>query len=164
MASVYKSISKKKNKKPVEDVEEDVDMGEVYDDTSDSEEDEEESQGEGDQKQEKSGLMPKTRILMLTSRGVTHRHRHLLNDLTALLPHTHKESKLDTKKNGGYNLLLNSLAELHSCNVVFFLEARKRGQDLYLWLSRAPNGPTVKFSVTNLHTMGEMGTGLQGTA
>lgn len=93
---------------------------------------------------------------------MTDRHRHLLNDLTALLPHTHKESKLDTKKNGGYNLLLNSLAELHSCNVVFFLEARKRGQDLYLWLSRAPNGPTVKFSVTNLHTMGEMGTGFAG--
>ena len=59
-------------------------------------------------------------------------------------------------------MLLNSLAELHSCNVVFFLEARKRGQDLYLWLSRPPNGPTIKFSVTNLHTMGEMGTGFAG--
>lgn len=78
MASVYKSISKKKNKKPVEDAEEDVDMGEVYDDTSDSEDDEEESQGDGDQKQEKSGLMPKTRILMLTSRGVTHRYVGML--------------------------------------------------------------------------------------
>ncbi|KKA17203.1 60S ribosome biogenesis protein Brx1, partial [Rasamsonia emersonii CBS 393.64] len=90
------------------------------------------------------------------------RHRHLLTDLMALLPHTHKESKLDTKKNGGYNLLLNDLAELHSCNVVFFLEARKRGQDLYLWLSLPPNGPTIKFHVTNIHTMGEMGTGFAG--
>lgn len=80
----------------------------------------------------------------------------------ALLPHTHKESKLDTKKNGGYNLLLNDLAELHSCNVVFFLEARKRGQDLYLWLSLPPNGPTIKFHVSNIHTMGEMGTGFAG--
>jgi ribosome biogenesis protein BRX1 len=91
-----------------------------------------------------------------------YRHRYLLSDLAALLPHTHKENKLDTKKSGGYNNLLNSLAELHSCNVVFFLEARKRGQDLYLWLSRPPNGPTIKFSVTNLHTMGEMGTGFAG--
>lgn len=82
--------------------------------------------------------------------------------MTALLPHTHKENKLDTKKSGGYNNLLNSLAELHSCNVVFFLEARKHGQDLYLWLSLPPNGPTIKFSVTNLHTMGEMGTGFAG--
>jgi len=79
-----------------------------------------------------------------------------------LLPHSHKENKLDTKKNGGYNLLLNSLADLHSCNIVFFLEARKHGQDLYLWLSRPPNGPTVKFSITNIHTMGEMGTGFAG--
>lgn len=90
------------------------------------------------------------------------RHRYLLSDLSALLPHTHKENKLDTKKSGGYNMLLNSLAELHSCNVVFFLEARKHGQDLYLWLSRPPNGPTIKFSVTNLHTMGEMGAGFAG--
>lgn len=82
--------------------------------------------------------------------------------MTALLPHTHKENKLDTKKSGGYNNLLNSLAELHSCNIVFFLEARKRGQDLYLWLARPPNGPTIKFSITNLHTMGEMGTGFAG--
>ena len=59
-------------------------------------------------------------------------------------------------------MLLNSLADLHSCNVIFFLEARKRGQDLYLWLSRPPNGPTVRFNMTNLHTMGEMGTGFSG--
>lgn len=80
-----------------------------------------------------------------------------------MLPHTHKESKLDTKKKtAGYNLLLNSLADLHSCNVIFFLEARKRGQDLYLWLARPPNGPTIKFHLTNLHTMGELNTGFSG--
>jgi ribosome biogenesis protein BRX1 len=48
---------------------------------------------------------------------------------------------------------------MHSCNYVFFLEARKNGQDLYLWLTKAPNGPTVKFSVSNIHTMGELGLG-----
>jgi ribosome biogenesis protein BRX1 len=70
---------------------------------------------------------------------------------------------LDTKKKtAGYNLLLNSLADLHACNVIFFLEARKRGQDLYLWLSRPPNGPTIKFAVSNLHTMGELGAGFSG--
>lgn len=86
-----------------------------------------------------------------------------MSDLCALLPHTHKESKLDTKKKtAGYNLLLNSLADLHSCNVIFFLEAKKNGQDLYLWLSRPPNGPTIKFHMNNLHTMGELGTGFAG--
>lgn len=55
--------------------------------------------------------------------------------------------------------MLSALADLHSCNYVFFLEARKHGQDLYLWLARAPNGPTIKFSVTNIHTMGELSFG-----
>ena len=120
----------------------------------------------------------KNKVLMLTSRGVSHRydslygqvtakttnffslsHRHLLADIGALLPHTCKDSKLDTKSSNNYNAALNALADLHSCNYVFFLEARKHGQDLYLWLAKAPNGPTVKFSVSNIHTMGELGFG-----
>ncbi|OQV08788.1 Brix domain-containing protein [Cladophialophora immunda] len=101
----------------------------------------------------------RNRVLMLTSRGVSYRHRHLLNDLHVLLPHTYKDTKLDTKSSNNYNSALNGLADLHSCNYVFFLEARKHGQDLYLWLARAPNGPTVKFSVTNVHTMAELGFG-----
>ena len=92
---------------------------------------------------------------MLTQR----RHRHLLNDLHLLLPHTRKDSKLDSKSSNNYNTTLNELADLHTCNYVFLLEARKRGQDLYLWLAKAPNGPTIKFSVSNVHTMGELGFG-----
>ncbi|OJD15665.1 hypothetical protein AJ78_04083 [Emergomyces pasteurianus Ep9510] len=179
MASVYKSFSKKKSQPPIDhDDTKDADtsMHDVLDDpdeTSDSDDHEDEDEQEGRNRSEDgivnkpqslpSGYLPKTRVLMLTSRGVTHRHRHLLSDLSSLLPHTHKESKLDTKKKtAGYNFLLNSLADLHSCNVIFFLEAKKRGQDLYLWLSRPPNGPTIKFSVSSLHTMGEMGTGFAG--
>ncbi|KAI9372165.1 Brix domain-containing protein [Aspergillus egyptiacus] len=169
MAAVYKTVSKKQARqlaKQQESDEEDAVMEELLadaDDTSDSEDEEEENTTESAKKQLAAGLMPKTRVLMLTSRGVTSRHRHLLADLTALLPHTHKESKLDSKKKAaGYNLLLNSLADLHSCNVIFFLEAKKNGQDLYLWLSRPPNGPTVKFHVNNLHTMAELNTGFAG--
>ena len=87
------------------------------------------------------------------------RHRHLLNDLHLLLPHTRKDSKLDNKSSNNYNTTLNALADLHACNYVFLLEARKRGQDLYLWLAKVPNGPTIKFSVSNVHTMGELGFG-----
>lgn len=32
----------------------------------------------------------KQRVLMLSSRGVTHRMRHLMNDLETLLPHVKK--------------------------------------------------------------------------
>jgi cephalosporin hydroxylase len=35
----------------------------------------------------------KQRVLLLSSRGVTHRMRHLLNDLEALLPHVKKGMK-----------------------------------------------------------------------
>ncbi|KAJ2708871.1 Ribosome biogenesis protein brx1, partial [Coemansia spiralis] len=51
--------------------------------------------------------------------------------------------------------VLNELAEIHNCNNVFYMEARKH-QDLYLWISRAPSGPSVKFLVQNVHTMDEL--------
>ncbi|KAF3931792.1 hypothetical protein ABW19_dt0206683 [Dactylella cylindrospora] len=92
------------------------------------------------------------RVLILSSRGVTSRHRHLLQDLTSLLPHSRKDSKLDTKSRLHH---LNELADLYNCNNILFFEARKR-EDLYLWLSKPPNGPTVKFHVQNLHTMEEL--------
>lgn len=36
-----------------------------------------------------------------------------------------------------------------------YFEARKR-TDLYLWIGRFPDGPTVKFLVENIHTAEEM--------
>ncbi|KAJ5335027.1 hypothetical protein N7541_004862 [Penicillium brevicompactum] len=167
MASVYKSVSKKAAQQAEDSSDEDVQMEEYLDgenDTTDSEEEDSEDEGvEAMKKQLASGFMPKTRVLILTSRGASYRHRHLMSDICGLLPHAHKETKLDTKKKAaGYNLLLNSLADLHSCNVIFFLEAKKNGQDLYLWLSRPPNGPTIKFHLNNLHTMGELGAGFAG--
>ncbi|KAK6361705.1 Ribosome biogenesis protein brx1 [Orbilia blumenaviensis] len=92
------------------------------------------------------------RVLILSSRGVTYRQRHLLQDLTSLLPHSRKDSKLDTKSK---LFQLNELADLYNCNNILFFEARKR-EDLYMWMSNPPNGPTVKFHVQNLHTMEEL--------
>ncbi|KIW09528.1 uncharacterized protein PV09_00403 [Verruconis gallopava] len=109
----------------------------------------------GDGKKEKSTAVAhenRQRVLMLTSRGVTFRHRHLLNDLASMMPHARKEAKLDTKTK---LYQLNELAELYNCNNVLFFEARK-GKDLYAWMSKPPNGPTVKFHVQNLHTMDEL--------
>ncbi|KAK5988682.1 Ribosome biogenesis protein BRX1 [Cladobotryum mycophilum] len=94
----------------------------------------------------------KQRVLILSSRGVTYRHRHLLNDIASLLPHSRKDAKFDSKSRLGE---LNELAELYNCNNVLFFEARK-GKDLYLWLSKVPNGPTVKMHLQNLHTMEEL--------
>ena len=87
----------------------------------------------------------KQRVLIISSRGITYRHRHLLNDLYSLLPHSRKDAKLDTKTK---LYQLNELAELYNCNNILFFEARK-GKDLYLWMSKAPNGPTVKMHLQN---------------
>ncbi|ORY64234.1 Brix domain-containing protein [Pseudomassariella vexata] len=94
----------------------------------------------------------KQRVLILSSRGITYRHRHLLNDLATMLPHGRKDAKFDSKSK---LFQLNELADLYNCNNVLFFEARK-GQDLYLWMSKVPNGPTCKMHVQNLHTMEEL--------
>ena len=39
----------------------------------------------------------KQRVLVVASRGITARHRHLLEDLKMLIPHHRKDSKLDSK-------------------------------------------------------------------
>ncbi|KAG7805693.1 hypothetical protein KL921_005396 [Ogataea angusta] len=92
------------------------------------------------------------RCLLVSSRGVIHRHRHFINDLQSMLPQSRKEPKLDSKKN---LFELNELAELHNCNNIMYFESRKH-QDLYMWLSKTPNGPSIKFHIQNLHTMDEL--------
>lgn len=76
MASIYKTVSKKQARQHAEENEsEDLEMEDMLadaDDTSESEE-EEEAEDAAKKQQLSSGLMPKTRVLMLTSRGVTHR-------------------------------------------------------------------------------------------
>lgn len=110
-------------------------------------------------KQPKSGhgksnrkFINRQRVLLISSRGITYRHRHLLNDIQSLLPHSRKEPKLDTKKS---LYELNELAELYNCNNIMYFECRKH-QDLYMWLSKPPNGPTIKFYIQDLHTMDEL--------
>jgi ribosome biogenesis protein BRX1 len=106
----------------------------------------------------------KQRCLVICSRGVTPRFRHLLEDLKTLIPHHKKESKLDASKNdkGGIGAAVNDIAEIRGCNSVLFLECRKR-QDAYLWLGHtnrskgsASNGPSAKFLIENIHTMDEL--------
>lgn len=62
-----------------------------------------------------------------------------------MMPHGRKDAKFDSKSK---LYQLNELAELYNCNNVLFFEARK-GKDLYMWFSKVPNGPTVKFYAQN---------------
>jgi ribosome biogenesis protein BRX1 len=82
----------------------------------------------------------------------------LLEDIRTLLPHHKKDSKLDP--DGPMGRAVNEIAEIKGCNSVLFLECRKR-QDAYMWLSSNTSagnigGPSVKFHVTNIHTMDEL--------
>lgn len=102
MASVYKSVSKKAAQQPEDSSDEDIQMEEYLDgenDTTDSEEEESEDEGlEAVKKQLASGFMPKTRVLILTSRGASYRyvqcasknilHKSISDDLRFLQPPT----------------------------------------------------------------------------
>jgi len=110
----------------------------------------------------------KQRVLLLSSRGITHRMRHLMNDLETLLAHAKKgkvmalryihrfstipDSKLDSKSQLH---LLPEIADLNNCNNTLYFEAR-RHEDLYMWAAKTPNGPSLKMHVQNVHTMDEL--------
>jgi ribosome biogenesis protein BRX1 len=164
--------------------EEDQAMEQAQDDDEEEEEaEEEEEENDDDDAEERTepSVQPppsllssdgkyrnKQRCLVLCSRGVTARYRHLMEDLRTLLPHHKKESKLDPGK-GGLGQAVNDIAAMRGCNSVLFLECRKR-RDCYMWLGHVggggassggsssvyTDGPSVKFHVTNVHTMDEL--------
>mmetsp|Transcript_30682 Transcript_30682/g.74760 ORF Transcript_30682/g.74760 Transcript_30682/m.74760 type:complete len:303 (+) Transcript_30682:41-949(+) len=103
-------------------------------------------------KRDVSQYVNKQRTLVFASRGITHRDRHFMGDLRDMLPHSKKDVKFDAKAK---LFLVNEVAEMKNCNNCIFLEARK-GKDLYMWMSKTPDGPSVKFLVENLHTMSEL--------
>lgn len=114
-----------------------------------------------DDKQEEENAIPavpmtgytnKQRVLVFSSRGITTRYRHIMDDFRKLLPHHKRDVKLDAKDTLH---VVNEIAEIKGCNTTIFLEARKR-QDLYMWVSRVGTGPSARFLVQNVHTMDEL--------
>ena len=103
-------------------------------------------------KVEFTGINSKEKCVILSSRGVTSRYRHLMLDIGTLIPHSKKDSKLDTKNPRD---AVVEVADMKSCSGAMFFECRKR-TDCYMWLSKCPQGPSVKFHVENVHTMAEL--------
>lgn len=93
----------------------------------------------------------KQRTLVFSGRTMPARYRHLIVDLRDLLPHHKKENKFDGK---GSLMGINDICDMKSCNNCIYFEVHRR-MDLYMWVVRAPNGPSAKFLVQNLHTMAE---------
>ncbi|OAD57783.1 Ribosome biogenesis protein BRX1 like protein [Eufriesea mexicana] len=92
------------------------------------------------------------RVLVFATRGISYRHRHLMDDLKALMPHHRSESKMERTKNLE---VVNEICEMKNCNKTVLFEGRRK-KDLYLWFSNNPVGPCAKFLVENIYTMGEL--------
>ncbi|KAG9508824.1 Ribosome biogenesis protein BRX1-like protein, partial [Fragariocoptes setiger] len=97
-------------------------------------------------------MAPKTRVLVLCSRGVTHQDRHLMLDMRKLIPHSKKECKFDKKDT---LTALNELSIIDNCDKCIYFENRK-GKLLFMWASNVTGGPTVKFLVQGVHTMSDL--------
>ncbi|KAI7998858.1 DNA (cytosine-5)-methyltransferase CMT3 [Camellia lanceoleosa] len=65
----------------------------------------------------------------------------------ALFPHREVGGELNkAKSKHEEGATLNELVELKGCSSCLFFERRKH-KDLYLWMAKCPNGPSVKFLV-----------------
>ena len=93
----------------------------------------------------------RTRTLVVSSRGVSHQERHLVNNLLSLIPNAKKECKIEKE------IAREELTEIcynHSCKYSLYFEHRKR--ELVLWMFKTPEGPCAKFQVRNIHALNEI--------
>ncbi|XP_068608736.1 ribosome biogenesis protein BRX1 homolog [Brachionichthys hirsutus] len=94
----------------------------------------------------------KERVLIFSSRGINFRTRHLMQDMRTMMPHSKADTKMDRKDK---LFIVNEVCEMKNCNKCLFFEAKKK-QDLYMWISNSPHGPSAKFLVQNIHTLAEL--------
>lgn len=100
----------------------------------------------------KTNWTNKTRVLMFSSRGISFQGRHLMKDVSRMMPQSKSETKLERKEK---LFVINELCEMKNCTKCVFFESRKK-MDTYLWLANTPNGPSAKFLIENVHTMHEL--------
>ncbi|XP_050960890.1 ribosome biogenesis protein BRX1 homolog isoform X2 [Labeo rohita] len=75
-----------------------------------------------------------------------------MQDLKTMMPHSKADTKMDRKDK---LFVVNEVCEIKNCNKCIFFEAKKK-QDLYMWISNVPHGPSAKFLVQNVHTLAEL--------
>ncbi|XP_072903921.1 ribosome biogenesis protein BRX1 homolog isoform X2 [Hemitrygon akajei] len=75
-----------------------------------------------------------------------------MQDLRTLMPHAKPDTKMDRKDK---LFVINEICEMKNCNKCIYFEAKKK-QDLYMWVSNVPHGPSAKFLVQNVHTLAEL--------
>lgn len=80
------------------------------------------------------------------------KYRDLMDNIMDLVPNTKKESKVERKEAKTY---IDNIALDRSCNNFLFFEQRKK-DDLFMWCSKTPNGPSIKFQIVNIHNKDEL--------
>uniref|UniRef100_A0A8C0M2S1 Ribosome biogenesis protein BRX1 homolog n=3 Tax=Canis lupus familiaris TaxID=9615 RepID=A0A8C0M2S1_CANLF len=140
------AVQAKRPRKNQEDSKQPAKLGDV------AEEAEEEERGRIPGPVCKGKWKNKERILIFSSRGINFRTRHLMQDLRMLMPHSKADTKMDRKDK---LFVINEVCEMKNCNKCIYFEAKKK-QDLYMWLSNSPHGPSAKFLVQNIHTLAEL--------
>lgn len=75
-----------------------------------------------------------------------------MRDIKTLMPHHRSESKMERAKTLS---VINEMCEMKHCNKAILFEGRRK-RDLYMWLTNITDGPSAKFLVENIHTMGEL--------
>lgn len=93
-----------------------------------------------------------SRCLLLGTRGLKARHRHLLRDLGRILPHGQPGSKLGA--DDGPSAVVQ-LCEDANCGSAILLDARDPRR-LYMWAAGCPDGPSAMLRVRNVHTVAEL--------
>uniref|UniRef100_A0A8C0KZ38 Ribosome biogenesis protein BRX1 homolog n=1 Tax=Canis lupus dingo TaxID=286419 RepID=A0A8C0KZ38_CANLU len=140
------AVQAKRPRKNQEDSKQPAKLGDV------AEEAEEEERGRIPGPVCKGKWKNKERILIFSSRGINFRTRHLMQDLRMLMPHSKAGAFISyTLK----VLIYKLVCEMKNCNKCIYFEAKKK-QDLYMWLSNSPHGPSAKFLVQNIHTLAEL--------
>lgn len=90
--------------------------------------------------------------MVFAARGINHRDRHLMKDIRTLMPHHRPEAKMERAKTLS---VINDVCKMKHCNKSILLEGRRK-RDLYMWFSNVPEGPSAKFLIENINTLGEL--------
>jgi len=75
----------------------------------------------------------------------------LMKDIRELMPHSKKDVKCDPREMSE----VNEICEMKNCTSCVLFEARRKS-DLFMWFTKTPSGPSIKFHVRNVHTMREL--------
>ena len=115
---------------------------------------EEEYRAFADQEPECKEWKNRQRVLCITARGIKESTQDFMNDLINLIPHSKAEAKIERKHAKGE---IDSLCYERSCNNFIYFEQRQHRNlaDLYMWLSKSPNGPAFKFYINNITPLQE---------